>query len=324
MQLIIIKPNDFEFQKDLHYQQNVHEYIEERTIEQDHMMETIVTEIGLSPESIGESEIVYENSTNVYQLCYVDEKLKEIKQPKNKIASYLFGDEIYGTAILINSRITNNNTCESGNVTLDDFLNIFYSKFVHKGIYISVDDDVNDVIEYNYFLHPLEYYTQDEKDYLKYKLIEVELFGFHLAFFTEISPNPAKINKRATRIMGNKKIFGPVIMLTKTPHEFHDLDMSLFNKLLKLSYGPLSKRELSQDEQSDGTKHTDSELPIVMNRYCILEKRYNNYQKVCDNCHKEITQKKLVCTGCYRAVYHDINCQKNDWSSHKIECLYNK
>lgn len=324
MQLIIIKPNTFEFQRNTQtLTQDIVNYIEERTIEVDNMMETIVNEIGLTPELIGESEIVYEDSTHVYQLCYIDEKQKEIKQPINKIASYLFGDDIYGTAVLINSQITTSNTCAPDNVTLDQFSHILYTKFVHKGIYIDVDEN-NPVIEYDYHLHPLEYYTRDEKDYLNYKLIETELFGFSFGIFIEVVPGNPKINKRATRIMGKQKVFGRVIICTKTTHEFHDLDLTLFNKILKLSYGSLSNRELLPEEQKDGEKQKDSELPIVMNRYCILEKRYNNYQKKCNNCQKEITQNKLVCTGCYRAIYHDVDCQKNDWSLHKTDCLYNK
>ena len=47
-------------------------------------------------------------------------------------------------------------------------------------------------------------------------------------------------------------------------------------------------------------------------------------KKLCDNCNKDILSNKLVCSGCYRMRYHNKDCQKNDWSKHVAECLYNK
>ena len=303
------------------------EHIEERTIEFEHMMETIINEIGLTPDLVGESPVCYETSTHVYQLCYVEQKKNDVTQvpepnvnmPLNKLASYLFGDNIYGTVVLLTSRVGENNICLPDNVTVNEFSNILYSKFVHKGIFIDTDDTI---VEYDYFIHPLEYYTNDEKDYLKYKLVETDFLGFSIALFIETNPEIKKINKRATRIVGKQKIFGKVVMLNKTTHEFNDLDLDLFNKLSKLSYGSMVQRDLLPSEKKDGEKIGD--LPVVMNKYWVFERRYNNYQKVCNHCKKEITLKKLVCTGCYRVIYHDVACQKNDWNSHSMECLYNK
>jgi len=327
--LLIIKPNNFEFKKDLYYNnkeklyQDLQPYIEHRTIEINDMMEIIVNEIGLTPDLVGESETCYETAENVNQLCYVGKNKNESEQKDlNIIATYLNGDTVYGTAVLLNSKITENGTCVSGPITINDCANILYSKFVHKGIFIPFDENVS-VTEYEYFAHPLEYLENSENGYLKYKLFETTFLSFNLGLFSEITSQ--QINKRATRLLGNAKLFGNVVMLNKLPHEFHDIDLSLFEKIYKLSYGPLNKRELLESENTEGNKING--LPVIMNRYRILEKRYKDYQKnkkLCDNCNKDILSNKLVCSGCYRMRYHNKDCQKSDWSKHVAECLYNK
>ena len=334
--LIIIKPNDFKFNKELYYnkydklKEDLEQYVEERSVAFNDMMETIINEIKLTPELVGETSVFYENSTNIYQMCHIgkekDQQIipevdKKLAEPFNSLASYLFGDQINGTVILLNSKIGDDSRCNPDDITIDDFTKILHSKFIHNGIYIPVDS-TSSVSQYDYFTHPLEYYTNDEKDYLKYKLVELDFMGFSLAFFIETDPTNKKVNKRATRIMGKQAIFGDVVMLTKTTHEFHDLDLILFNKILKLSYGSMATRELLTSEKENVVK--DGELPIVTNRYCVLEKRYNEYKKKCNNCQEEIIEDKLICGGCYRAIYHNTECQKNDWNSHKLECLYNK
>ena len=325
MKLVIIKPGNYEFNKS-----NINEYAEERQVAFEDMMELLVTEIGLTQDEVGESPVCYETATHVYQICYVgkDIKKEDVTQevvnpnnkPKNNIASYLFGDDVYGPAVFLCSQIGQNNTCLPADATIQDLVNILRSKFIHVGLFISADNKLP-VKEYEYQKHPLDYYTTDENQYFKYKLVETEFLGFSLALFKEVDHVNNIVNKIATRIMG-KKIFGDVVMLTKTPHEFHDLTYDIYNKISKLAYGPLKKRELLPDEKVENQK--SGELPKVITRYFVLEKRYNNLKKVCSNCNKDIPEKKLVCGGCYRTIYHDQKCQKEDWNNHKQECLYNK
>lgn len=323
--IIIIRPNDFEFTKEDYYDQkfklaqDTNQYLDLRTINFADMMEIIVTEIGLTPELMGDSQTCYENSKNIYQICFVGYKQDEIaNQQLNKIASYLNGDNVYGPAILINSKINDSYICEPDNITVDDFINILYSKFVHKGIFIPSDENLS-VKEFDYLNHPLEY-LNNENDYSKYKLFESEFLGFTLGFFGE---DNAVINRRATKLIGKQKLYGNVIMFNKLPHEYHDLDINLFTKFSKLSYGPLKNRELTKDEQRDENKKENG-LPIVINKYSVLEKRYREYKKLCHYCNKEITSHKSVCSGCHRMIYHDNDCQRNDWAKHGAECLYGK
>ncbi|ARF09779.1 hypothetical protein Indivirus_3_28 [Indivirus ILV1] len=324
MQLIVIKPNDFQFQKEIHYKNHqklkndLLEHVELQETTFDNMMDLIVTQIGLTPELIGDSQTCYETNQNIYQVCFVGYDTNSCKDKElNKIATYLNGDSVYGTAVLINSKIGDTYTCLPDSVNMDELTDIVYSKFVHKGIFIPMDEK-KEIVEYEYFNHPLEYFETTENNYFKYKLIETTFIGFHLGFFYEV--NSDTINKRATRMIGTQKIFGNVVLLNKLPHEFQDIDKSLFKKLSDLSYGVLDQRELTTSENRENEKVNN--LPVVMNRYCILNNRYSNYKNICDGCKKELSSTKLKCMGCFRTRYHDQECQKNHWNQHSNDCLY--
>ena len=154
--LIIIKPNDFKFNKELYYnkydklKEDLEQYVEERSVAFNDMMETIINEIKLTPELVGETSVFYENSTNIYQMCHIgkekDQQIiqevevdKKLAEPFNSLASYLFGDQINGTVILLNSKIGDDSRCNPDDITIDDFTKILHSKFIHNGIYIPFD-----------------------------------------------------------------------------------------------------------------------------------------------------------------------------------------
>ncbi|MCJ7636864.1 MAG: zinc finger MYND domain-containing protein [Nitrososphaeraceae archaeon] len=326
-QLIIIKPTKFEFKKELYYKnqerltKDLCDHVIVKGFKQDEMMELIIDEIGLTPELVGDTQTCYETIQYVYQLCFVGyDNSSSIKEEKelNTIATYLNGDSVYGPAVLLNSKICNDYICSPSTVTIENLSHIIYSKFIHKGIIIP-NNEKDSVEEYEYCGHPLER-LESEENYVKYKLFETTFLGFQLGFFGEI--NSTKINKRATRLIGNQKLYGNVVMLCKLPHEFQDIDLDLYEKISKLSYGSLKQRELLNTEDREGEKINN--LPIALNRFCILDNRYTNYKKICDYCNKELESDKFICSGCYRVRYHNKECQKDDWEKHIIDCLYNK
>lgn len=330
LSFIVIKPTKFEFPNDLSVLDD-HIIIKEFTNET--LMENIIDEISLTPDIVGDTQTVYETDQNIYQICFVsnatlpsDNLSVNTEQTNNKeelntIATYLNGDTVYGPAVLINSAISKTDyLCSSASVTVNELKKIIHSKFIHKGIMIPYLEN-EEIVEYEYQSHPLQYLEPTENTYGKYKLSECTFLGFQLGFFGEI--NSTNINKRATRLLGNKKLSGNVVLFNKLPHEFQDIDLELFNKISKLSYGPLKNREPSLSEDKEGEKING--LPVAFNKYCLLNKRYLEYSKKCDCCKNNFEKKseKLVCTGCYRVRYHNKECQKNDWSTHKTECLYN-
>lgn len=313
--LAITKPNDFQFDKSL-YKNNklqllndIQEFIELKTIPSDDLMYTIVTSTGLTPELIGNNPICFETAINTFQLCYTVKE--DAPEPSNKLCSYLIGESICGNAVLINSKINSDKTYSVDNVTLNNIVDILYSKFIHKGIYLG-----SEVNEFDYFDHPIEYYnlTTDE-EFNKYKMHEFTFMGLGLCLIHEIDSNKA-INKRATRLLGNRKINGDVLLILKTANEFNDLNLDLYSKINDLSFGYLEKRDLTDEEKIEDNS------TIALNKYSVLQNRYDLLNKTCGGCGSGFPNGEFMCSGCYRLKYHSQQCQESDWNKHKKECLY--
>jgi hypothetical protein len=324
--LITIKKNTFEFNKTLHISdrllltEEIKSHLLIKQVKFCDMMESIVLDIGLTPELIGESPVIFDTSSNVYQLCFVGiEKHPSSPQDTiNSIATYLTGERVYGNVVFLNSKITSNGTCIPDNSQIDDLVDILVSKFVHKAIFIPHDTS-QQVSEFTYQTHPLEYFESNEENYKNYTSYEFDIIGFGLCLFTSNNSNDQNINKRATCLLGKQKLYGNTLLLLKSANEYYDLDKTTYSKLFKISHAPLSTRKLTQDEEKQDEKING--LPIVKNKYCILENRYSNYKNRCGYCNVDLT-KELTCTGCYRIKYHDEKCQQSDWFEHKKECLH--
>lgn len=330
--VIVINHNNIEWNNDTdvnnlnQLESELSKYVTVKTINVDELMETIVLSINLNQDLLGDSTICYQTSNNVYQVCYIsyDEKTDKDTLCVNKIASCLCNDTIYGNAVLINSKISDNSTCIPDTLCIKDMVNIFYSKFIHKAIFIPCDNS-NPVVEYNYSKSPLEYYGNHNNN--NFKTLEFEFMDFNLSMFckTEIEDDAYdnKINKRATRIYGKQSLIGDIILFSLTDKEFIDVSLELYNKIVKLSYGPMKQRQITSEERKENEKINN--LPVVMNRYRILDNRFIKCNLVCSYCQKDLIEDKLnECSGCYRMKYHNDHCQKQHWNEHKFDCLHYK
>lgn len=326
--VVVIKQNDFVFDRNKYYcninqlSLDISEFVSLR--DTDDLMETIVQEIGLTQDLIGASPICFETDKNIYQVCYAGTQQDNVVQQEvgqlNKIANYLVNDNISGNCVFINSLITNNGTCSSASSTIDTLIQILYSKFFHIGIFIP-NNDSESIREFVYGDHPLEYYQISEYDENKYKIEEFEFISLGLCAIIDLIPDNKQVNKRASRIIGNKLLYGNVLLILKASDAYQDLNKTLYTQINILSYGSLEDRILTEEEKKDVGKIND--LQIINNKYCILNMR--NGLKCCyKNCNKINEVQLCVCTGCYRVRYHDRNCQTNDWSIHKNDCFYNK
>ena len=102
---------------------------------------------------------------------------------------------------------------------------------------------------------------------------------------------------------------------------YHDLTADLYNKLNDLSYGPMERRQLTEDE---ATVRTINDLPLALNKYIILNDRHKQFGYTCECCHTPIINNRMICGGCYRIVYDSQNCQTEHWAIHKKDCLHDK
>jgi len=327
--IIIINPNTFEFDKCTHlnnltqFGNDLKQFITIQTVSFEHMMDVIITNIGMihNTDLHGDTVVCHETDKNIYQMCFLAPETHPNKHDSNinKLAGYLCGEKIYGPCVVINSKIEENCTCSPANIDAQTLTEIIYRKFVHKGLFISCDD-TKTIVEYDFLQTPLEY-DKDPKS-AEYRYIDIEMFGFTISIFLK-NTSDNTVNKRATKLIGEHKINGDILLATKTTYEYLDLTNDIFNKLIKLAEGPLEYRKLKDDEQENDIKINN--LPVAYNKYIVLGNRYKQYKDICHSCSKPFENNKyLSCSGCYRMKYHDTTCQNADWQNHKRECLINK
>lgn len=355
MIVVMIKPNreifdiqvsDINAQTDVVKQNiltKIQEYVTIETIEDEHMMEFIVNTLGMTKDLVGNTSTCYEDGKYVYQLCHLsmkDNGQEEDDNNINYIASCLTVGKIkvHGNAVLLKSKITENYTCASDDVTMDEVTDIVYSKFIHKGVVVSASGKVE---EYLYLSDPLEHLSEEIKK--KYKSIDLPFYKFNLLMYVEVDGGNTddahegddadntdntikKVNKKATKLYGSEIIHGKVFIVSKsTEHEFLDITYRLLNDMLCLAEGPLKNRTLTEE---DNKEEKINDLPIVNNKYCFMDKKLKDYKEKCNYCSKILGENSeysvFVCGGCYRIKYHDKECQNSDWFLHKEECLYGK
>lgn len=341
-EIAIINPNNVTFTNDEILSINndilknrIEQYIEFRTVTPDTMMIEIVDTIKLNTSQMGSTTLCKEDENYVYQLCHLDppenndtnNNINNNNNNINNVASHLAmgnNTNIYGSCVMICSKIKDTGLCETHTISMDDIVNILYHKLTHKCVKINCDNSVEEIVFIN---DPIENMNINANVNQNFQWMELPLIKFNLIVFIQTNPLQDTINKKATKLVGTHKIHGDILVAAKSSEdEYIDMDIQLFEKLLILSSGPLIKRVLTDDEKKDGERIDG--LPIVQNKYHILNERLKKHIYCCDFCNEPYnndTQKNsCICTGCYRVVYHDKNCQKNDWLNHKVECLYNK
>lgn len=308
---------------------DINDYVTIQTVNTlDEMLETVVTVTKLSPQMICDTDNCYDNEKHIFQLCHVDRetnKLEKKNDEKNILSSYLVQEtkEIYGECVLMKSLITDDNTCAPSSINMDEIINIIYKKFIHTGIKLSQTGEVE---EYIFSENPLQYLQDSGENVDNYKWAEIPFLKFSLLIIFKTNCPETNINKLATRLVGAYNVFGDVIITSKVNKQIYgDLDKDIFDKIIETSKGTLDDRELRENEIDP--KVEDQELPIVRTKYIVLNDRYNkateNDKELCSGCNKYF-DKVNMCLGCYRIGYHDKNCQKSHWTSHKKDCSSGK
>jgi len=320
--IAIIKPNNYKIQ-DLILKKNIDrdflnniikENIEFKKVYQTNMMEYIINTINLTPEIMGSTSMCYQDNKNIYQLCHLDLKTSciDTEQKINSIGSCLaLDDEVKDYAVLIKSKICQNNLCEPDSINnYEEIVDVLCHSLIHTGLKIDVDGNVS---EYQFFEDPCENIPVEELH--NWRCVDVPILKFDLLMFIQLKPTNDIINKKATRLAGKCVINGDVLLVSKYKNNIYlDLNKDMYNKIDTILWGTLKSRDLTPDELKDG--ESSNRLPIVLNRYCVLDARYNLSIKK--------KSKNSICTGCYRIKYDNLVDQKNDWTRHKKECLYNK
>ncbi len=317
--VLTIQPNDWSVGK------SITPYVEIKEIQSpEEMMEYVVTTLNMTPTVIGDTSIFHETGTHIYQLCHVSPKTNETpvdNSTDNAIASHLVigSDRVYGPAIAIASRINpTTHTCETDSMTLEQLNTFVIEKLSHRGVRLTTKNEVKE-FEFKDDILAEQGLNPDQ-----WKWMEVTFLKFSFVLVVQIDPLPTEVNRIATRLLGTSRVCGDVLLVHKlTENVFGNVSADLMRKILPLTYGPLSTRELTEDEKKDAEKIDG--LPFVFNRYCSLDKRLQELKVKCGGCGGVVNdQVKTVCTGCYRIKYHDKECQVRGWNDHKKACLHDQ
>lgn len=325
----VIRPNNFKNEEfDLSVTQTeisevVKPYVELINVNRDNMMEVIVKTIGLTKELIGATNIVYQDENSIYQICHLnledDNKQKDDREQNGLCTILTIGDiTVRGPAILLRSDITSKGICTTASVSPDNIVDIVYKKTVHRGVKVSPDGELTDFF---FRKDPMESYNTEQID--NFQWMELPLFKLNLIVFIQVKPVVDKVNKKITQLVGREIIHGEsLIVLKSVENEFLDVPIDMVEKLLIATLGPVSKRDMKEEELKDGEKKDN--LPIVMNGYHILNNRVEKYKNRCGRCNGELTSGDKKCSGCFRLKYCSRECQIEDWYHHKGECLNSK
>lgn len=323
--IAVISPNNFntdgKYMTRDDVEKNVSSLIKIHSSSNETMMEQIVNFTNMTPKLMGDTSLCFEDENYVIQLCHVSpEDNDNMKMDINGVGSYLVADnrKIYGNIVVMKFKIMDDNTCTNYSINHDEIVDIISRKFNHIGVAIDVD---NNKTEFSFKETPLEYVNENLHN--NYKGIDVNLFGNVFIMYVELVPETNKPNKIATRLAGNCLVHGNAILVAKgSDLLFSDLTKEYVDKIEKLCWGEFSKRKLEGLELQNREKI--DKLPIVMNGFRIVENRLKKYKKECIECKSSLETTLLVCTGCYRVAYDNVECQKKHWNVHTKECLTNK
>jgi hypothetical protein len=290
-----------------------------KEVDHNDMMEYIVDSLKLTPGLMADTVTCYEDENVIYQLCYIDDDNSPHKGCINKYATELVYDklEVNGPAVLLCSYITNNYTCVSGSLTLEDINKMYLHRTNHIGLKVNTDGSYE---EFKFTEEPLTFLEEEERD--SYAWFEHNFLTFNLVVYVKKQYMGSLINKNITKLLGIYKIHGPVyIVLKKYTKDYEDLTGMLFEKLLLVAGGSIDNRKLTDEDNREPELVGD--IYTLNNSYLILR---NRLAQLSNKCHysgcNELLDGYYTCTGCYRMQYHNEECQRKDWDFHKKECLH--
>lgn len=319
--------NQNEYKKEFNHanlKEDIKDLITFKNVKLPELMDDIVEAIGLDKILVGNTNIVTENDKYVYQICHLsmkDNGKEDDEENINGLASCLtLGyTNVYGPAVLLCSRVSDTNMCVPDTIDLDRVTEILYEKIHHTALLVKAVNQssviVNDKIVEEVYFH---YDPKEIIDIDNFKYVECPFLKFNLLVLFN-NDNTKPINKLVTKLVGKQRIYGDCYVLSKSAeNEYIDFNLEIFKKILNLAEGSLKDRELEEDEKDKDEE--DNKLPIIMNRYCILNKRHSKYSPMCNYC-KTSDDAKVICTGCYRVRYHNKECQLKDWPVHHEDCV---
>lgn len=307
MRIAIIETNDihYDINTDIVHANFTHDKIDDIMSEyvelinitsKDALMETIVTEISgkdyANQDLTIHTSLVENTDNNLYMMCHFNlseisyPEFKKRKIPQNGIASYLSDNKmrVYGKTVLFKMD-TCANTNDIVSITMDEIIDLFINKFIHKGVIIF--DDKTDlctykVEEFKYVFNPIDWMSPNDVQNFKYH--EIEILGKILMIFFDASDT---ILNTTVSQMSGKEIYGKAYVgirsqytdITENDITYENIDIPIAHKIIKLCSDPLLNKQLSMNEYVSNNLTLDMTSSKTYNNFTqLLSKRLNIVQ----------------------------------------------
>lgn len=219
-------------------------------------------------------------------------------------------------AILINNYDSSaKNFVVIDSITQKDILRVIRRRFFFSAVVIKNDD-----LKKYYYQSPKYLIKQvfglDESDGIQ--KVSFNLYNYNLTYYFK-QDKTNYINKIATRINGNYKIYGDVIVIHEMEENvFANISLHEVKRLNVLAYGTLSNREVKKEETQiiikydldENNNNIEHKIIPSWNKYTILNNRMIKWKEIknkCMQCTRDITH-TTICENCYRIKFCSNEC----------------
>lgn len=286
MKVLVVNPNHFminmsdkEKNSEYYYTQQLKKYGKLVDIEDNKLMEFIVEQTGMKPETLGHTSFIYQNGQEVYQMSHYSESQytdsgKSTKDENiNGIACSLVDENIVvgGKVVIMRFHLNNDYYGENANIDFSQVAKILYHKVNKRGVVILENGDVK---EMTFKYAPAEVMGGDMNNYA---FLDCPFYKFNLEFYFEMEPRKMILNEKASRLIG-RPVFGKVIMVRMVGENiFGDLDKKTAEKVLFVTdrVNPES-RYLKESERIPD--HDEKGYPRLFNGYHALNIKHNEFK----------------------------------------------
>ena len=199
------------------------------------LMKALTKILNLDQTSFPDTEICHENSNYIYQIVHTPMRDKTGSlESFNQLGSMMMTDQVHGDCVVIKMRVKKDRTCEEAELTPEDLKEILFSHTHPTLLKITQDGYVSET-DFSEIMSSTVYSP-----------IDINCFGFNLICWVTINFDGEPINKKVTRLAGNKFILGDVFIVNRFKSGYTSFTNSDFKKLDKLCWVPYDDRVIDQ------------------------------------------------------------------------------
>jgi len=218
------------------------------------------------------TNICFEQYEYLYEICFIDIKKEEKTDANyNELASMLdvTDEQIFGNAILIKTHLpVESKDMNIVDVNKNDIRTILHSRVEFKGVFITPDATIEDVV-----FRDIESTKQKIIDDDKIKKFEIPFLKHNFIMYFSDNPYEEK-NNMVTKIAG-QDIHGTVLIVSMlTDKVYTDISKKEVLQILEISKLNSDLWKINQNDEAEEMDILDRK--IIKNKYRILNNKYKD------------------------------------------------